>query len=172
MDDSAAQQIAEVKELAQLGWLLVSSALVLFMQAGFACLEAGSVRHKNSINVAIKNLVDMCASVPAFFIVGYSIMFGLDQSGLIGKPQFFLSDLTPRDMAMFLFQVTFCATSATIVSGGIAERCRFFPYVVISVAVGLVIYPIYGHWVWGGGWLSKLGFHDFAGSSVVHMVGG
>jgi len=180
MDETAVadltQQVTQAKELAQLCWLLVSSALVLFMQAGFACLEAGSVRHKNSINVAIKNLVDMCASVPAFFIIGYSLMFGDDLYGFIGKPTLFLSNLTPKDMAMFFFQVTFCATGATIVSGGVAERCRFLPYVIMSVGIGLFIYPVFGHWVWasgpGQGWLSKLGYHDFAGSSVVHMLGG
>jgi Amt family ammonium transporter len=174
MDDAAAltKQIAEVKDLAQTCWLLVSSALVLFMQAGFACLEAGSVRHKNSINVAIKNLVDMCASVPAFFIIGYALMLGADYHGLIGEPKFFLQNVGPKEMAVFFFQVTFCATSATIVSGGVAERCRFLPYVIISVGVGLFIYPVFGHWVWGQGWLSKLGYHDFAGSSVVHMLGG
>lgn len=178
MDEKAVadltQQVVQAKELAQLCWLLFSSALVLFMQAGFACLEAGSVRQKNSINVAIKNLVDMCASVPAFFIIGYAIMFGDDLYGFVGSPTLFLSNLGPKDMAMFFFQVTFCATAATIVSGGVAERCRFLPYVILSVGIGLFIYPIYGHWVWasGAGWLSKLGFHDFAGSSVVHMLGG
>ncbi|QGJ69713.1 Ammonium transporter [Planctomycetales bacterium 10988] len=172
MDDPTPLTSAELQHLIELGWLLTSAALVLFMQAGFCCLEAGAVRHKNSINVAIKNAVDLCASFCAYFVIGYSLMFGTDLWGLIGSPSLFLSNLSEGEVASFLFQVTFCSTAATIVSGGVAERCRFLPYVIVSMVIGLFIYPVFGHWVWGGGWLSQLGYHDFAGSSVVHMVGG
>jgi len=152
-------------------WVLVCTALVLFMQAGFCCLEAGSVRHKNSINVAVKNVVDLCISLPAFFIVGYALMFGSDWFGLIGTPIPVLIDLEPSELTSFLYQAAFCATAATIVSGGVAERCRFMPYLLVSAGVSLVIYPLFGHWVWGGGFLADMGYHDFAGSSVVHIVG-
>jgi Amt family ammonium transporter len=160
-----------VDQLVQYGWTLTCAALVLFMQAGFCCLEAGMVRHKNSINVALKNVADMCCSFAAFFVLGYGLMFGATQSGMIGTPLLFLHDADPDTILAFLFQVTFCATAATIVSGGVAERCRFLPYVIAAVVIGLGIYPTFGHWVWGGGWLSDMGYHDFAGSSVVHMVG-
>jgi Amt family ammonium transporter len=167
-----------------LAWLLCASALVFFMQAGFAAVEAGAVRHKNSINVALKNVVDLCASFAAFFVVGYSLMFGAswEPIGLVGTPRLFLDGVEAVDpagsdvftlfpLAMFLFQVTFCSTAATIVSGGVAERCRFLAYVLVSVGVAGVLYPLFGHWVWGGGWLADLGYHDFAGSSVVHLLG-
>jgi ammonium transporter, Amt family len=152
-------------------WTITSAALVFFMQAGFCCLEAGSVRHKNSINVAIKNVADLCISLPAFFVVGYALMFGADRFGLYGKPTLFLAGSQPQELTAFLFQAAFCATSATIVSGGVAERCRFLPYVLITLAVSLLIYPLFGHSVWGNGLLARIGFHDFAGSSVVHMLG-
>ena len=162
--------LADLEHNMQIFWTLMASALVLFMQAGFCCcLEAGSVRTKNSINVALKNIIDLCASIAAYFVIGYALMFGLSKSGIIGQPSFFL--LGEDDFTSFFFQATFCGTAATIVSGGIAERCRFLPYLIISVALSVLIYPIFGHWVWGGGWLSELGYKDFAGSSVVHMVG-
>lgn len=164
--------------LAQLGWLFVSAALVFLMQAGFALIESGTVRHKNSVNVALKNMLDLCVSFPAFFIIGFALMFGESMGGWIGSPTFFLQGLATDSitvdagtLAFFLFQATFCATAATIVSGAVAERCRFMPYFLVSLGVSLVIYPLFGHWVWGGGWLGALGFHDFAGSSVVHMIG-
>jgi Amt family ammonium transporter len=170
--------------LPALAWLLVCSGLVFFMQAGFCAVESGMVRYKNSINVALKNVVDFCTSFAAFLVLGYSLMFSpsLDPIGLIGQPVPFLSDLslvntagtdvfTLFPFAFFLFQATFCNTAATIVSGGVAERCRFMAYVLVSLGIGLLIYPIYGHWAWGGGWLMDLGFHDFAGSSVVHLLG-
>ncbi len=174
--------ITGASDLAKLGWLMVCSALVLLMQAGFTAVETGSVRYKNSINVALKNVIDLCCSFAAFFVVGYSLMFGASVTiggwGIIGTPDLFLSNLdgattaiTATTMAYFLFQATFCSTAATIVSGGVAERCRFMAYVLVSFGVALVIYPVYGHWVWGGGWLSQLKFHDFAGSSVVHLLG-
>jgi ammonium transporter, Amt family len=164
--------------LAQAGWLFISAALVFLMQAGFALIESGTVRHKNSVNVALKNILDLCVSFPAFVVVGYSLMFGASQAGFIGTPTFFLHNLqadslaiSPESLAFFLFQVTFCSTAATIVSGAVAERCRFMPYFLVSLGVSVIVYPIFGHWVWGGGWLGAMGYHDFAGSSVVHMVG-
>lgn len=170
--------------LPALAWLLISSGLVFFMQAGFCAVESGMVRYKNSINVALKNVVDFCTSFAGFLVIGYALMFSpsWDPIGLIGTPVLFLSDLrlvnpqgtdvyTLFPFAMFLFQATFCNTAATIVSGGVAERCRFMAYVLVSLGVGLVIYPIFGHWAWGGGWLARLGYHDFAGSSVVHLLG-
>jgi ammonium transporter, Amt family len=180
--EAIAAGITGASDLAKLGWLLICSALVFFMQAGFAAVETGSVRYKNSINVALKNVIDLCCSFAAFFVVGYSLMFGASVTiggwGIIGTPDLFLSNIdgattavTVTTMAYFLFQATFCSTAATIVSGGVAERCRFMAYVLVSFGVGLVIYPIYGHWVWGGGWMAQLKFHDFAGSSVVHLLG-
>jgi ammonium transporter, Amt family len=170
--------------LPALAWLLISSGLVFFMQAGFLAVESGMVRYKNSINVALKNVVDFCTSFVAFLVLGYSFMFSpsADPIGLIGTPVLFLSDLTLINnagtdvftifpFAFFFFQATFCNTAATIVSGGVAERCRFMAYVLVSIGIGLVIYPIFGHWAWGGGWLMRLGYHDFAGSSVVHLLG-
>jgi Amt family ammonium transporter len=175
---------ALIPHLPALAWLLVASGLVFFMQAGFCAVESGMVRSKNSINVALKNVVDFCTSFAAFLILGYSLMFSpsLDPIGLIGVPVPFLSDLSlvnPKGtdvftlfpFAFFLFQATFCNTAATIVSGGVAERCRFMAYVLVSIGIGLLIYPIFGHWAWGGGWLMRIGYHDFAGSSVVHLLG-
>jgi len=152
-------------------WTLLCAALVLFMQAGFCCLEAGSVRQKNSINVAVKNVVDLCISFPAFFVIGYALMFGSDWFGLVGTPVPLLMNLDSGELTGFLYQAAFCATAATIVSGGVAERCRFMPYLMVSAGVSLIIYPLFGHWVWGGGFLGRIGYHDFAGSSVVHIVG-
>jgi ammonium transporter, Amt family len=177
-----AARITEVSDLAKLGWLMASAALVLFMQAGFAAIESGAVRHKNSINVALKNVIDLCISFIVFLVVGYSLMFGASIQvggwGIIGTPAWFLHGIdtttiavSASTMAFFLFQVTFCNTAATIVSGGIAERCRFMAYVLLTIGISLIIYPIFGHWVWGGGWLSQIKFQDFAGSSVVHLVG-
>jgi ammonium transporter, Amt family len=180
--DAITAGIAGASDLAKLAWLLASAGLVLFMQAGFAAVETGSVRYKNSINVALKNIIDLCVSFAAFFVVGYSLMFGASIQvggwGIIGQPTLFLTNIetatiaiSTTTMAFFLFQVTFCNTAATIVSGGVAERCRFMAYVLVTLGVSLVIYPLFGHWVWGGGWLAQLKYHDFAGSSVVHMIG-
>lgn len=162
----------ELKQLIELCWLLVCAGLVFFMQAGFACLEAGAVRHKNSINVAIKNIVDFCVAFPVFVVIGYALMFNPTIGGFVGEPILFLKGISSADMAKFLYQVTFCGTAATIVSGGVAERCRFLAYMLISGGVSAIIYPLFGHWAWGGGWLMQMGYVDFAGSSVVHMVGG
>ena len=155
----------------QMLWTLACGALVMLMQAGFTCLESGSVREKNSVNVAVKNVTDLCVSFPAFFLLGYAIMFGADRGGLFGSPNLFLSNLESHELAGFFFQAAFCSTTATIVSGGVAERCRFLAYVLVTAAVGIFIYPVFGHWAWGKGFLHELGYHDFAGSSVVHMVG-
>lgn len=163
--------LQELGSALQIMWTLVCAALVWSMQAGFCCLEAGSVRHKNSVNVAIKNVVDLCISLPAFFVVGYALMFGADRYGLFGQPTFLLADLDGQGLSSFVYQAAFCSTAATIVSGGVAERCRLLPYVLVTLVLSLLIYPLFGHSVWGGGLLSQLGYHDFAGSSAVHMIG-
>ncbi len=155
-------------------WVLVSAGLVFVMQAGFLCLEAGLTRTKNSINVAIKNVTDLCLSILLFWGVGYALMFGLSRSGVVGQsgffPDFGASD--PWQATFFLFQAMFCGTAVTIVSGAVAERMKFLGYLVMAVVVAL-LYPIFGHWVWGeGGWLAEMGFVDFAGSTVVHSLGG
>jgi Amt family ammonium transporter len=165
--------------------VLIASILVFAMQAGFMCLEAGLVRQKNSINVAIKNLSDFLISSLAFFCIGFAFMFGTSQGGLIGTDGFFLSKYIAQDtegwiFPFWFFQAVFCGTATTIVAGGIAERVRYRSYLWVSLTVSMIIYPIFGHWVWGGGydlsptqgWLAAIGYKDFAGSSVVHMLGG
>ena len=155
-------------------WVLVTAALVMFMQPGFAMVEAGFTRSKNTANILMKNLMDFAIGSIVFWFIGYTIMFGEDIGGFIGKVSLFFNsngvDGIP-DKASLMFQTVFAATAATIVSGAMAERTKFSAYMVYSVVITLIIYPISGHWVWGGGWLSKLGFHDFAGSTVVHSVG-
>ncbi len=161
-------------------WVLVASALVFLMQAGFMCLESGFARAKNSINVAIKNLTDFVVAVAGFWIVGFGIMFGATASGWAGTDHFLLSGgIDAWTMVFFVFQAMFCGTAATIFSGAVAERFSFGAYVMVSVAVSIMIYPVFGHWAWGGllsgeasGWLEKKGFLDFAGSTVVHSIGG
>ena len=159
-------------------WVLIGAALVFFMQAGFSMCEAGFTRAKNTGNILMKNLMDFCIGTPAFWLVGFGIMFG-SGSGLIGWFDPLIrgnySHILPSGVPLWayaVFQTVFCATSATIVSGAMAERTKFSAYCVYSAAISLLIYPISGHWIWGGGWLSQLGFHDFAGSTAVHMVGG
>ena len=159
-------------------WVLLGAALVFFMQAGFSMCEAGFTRAKNTGNILMKNLMDFCIGTPAFWLVGFGIMFG-SGSALIGKLDPFIqgdySHILPAGVPLWayvIFQTVFCATSATIVSGAMAERTKFSAYCIYSAAISLLIYPISGHWIWGGGWLSQLGFHDFAGSTAVHMVGG
>lgn len=159
-------------------WVLIGAALVFFMQAGFAMCEAGFTRAKNTGNILMKNLMDFSIGTPAFFLVGFGIMFGLG-NGIFGWFDPFVtkdySHILPEGVpiwAFMIFQTVFCATSATIVSGSMAERTRFSSYCIYSICISLIIYPISGHWIWGGGWLSQLGFHDFAGSTAVHMVGG
>lgn len=158
-------------------WVLVASALVFFMQAGFALVEAGFTRSKNTVNILMKNLIDFAFGSLSFFIVGFSLMFGASHLGLIGTPDFFFAsgwEGGVTGLGFLFFQTVFAATAATIVSGAMAERTHFASYMIFSIVISLVIYPISGHWVWGGGWLSQLEvpFHDFAGSTVVHSVGG
>ncbi|WP_246836740.1 ammonium transporter [Leptospira kmetyi] len=154
-------------------WIIVCAALVFFMQAGFLMLETGLSRLKNTINVAVKNLMDYIVGTIAFFCLGFGFMFGLSNEGWIGTDLFFLESLTDgKEFAFFLFQVAFMGTAATIVSGAVAERIKFSAYLIVSVAVSIFIYPVFGHWTWGGGWIAKLGFVDFAGSTVVHSLGG
>lgn len=152
-------------------WLLTSTALVLFMQAGFLCLEAGSVRHKNSVNVAIKNFVVEILTTCTFFAIGYAIMFGPTWRGVVGLGAPALADLPQDKVLHFLFQMVFCSTSATIVSGAVAERLRFLPFLLESALLSAFLYPLFGHWAWADGWLARIGYHDFAGSSVVHLMG-
>jgi len=153
-------------------WLLVAASLVFFMQAGFAMVEVGLTRAKNAGNIIMKNLMDFCVGSLVFWMVGWAFMYGSSFHGLLGLSQFFLPTTDPILMRDWMFQVVFAATSATIVSGAMAERTRFSAYLLYSVVISAVIYPVSGHWIWGGGWLSRLGFHDFAGSTVVHSVGG
>lgn len=155
-------------------WILIAAVLVMFMQPGFALVEAGFTRTKNTANILMKNLMDFSIGSLAFWLIGYTIMYGEDVGGFIGKVSlFFNSDAVNGvpDKASLMFQTVFAATAATIVSGAVAERTKFSAYLIFSVAITVFIYPISGHWVWGGGWLSELGFHDFAGSTVVHSVG-
>ena len=159
-------------------WVLLGAALVFFMQPGFAMVETGLTRAKNAGNIVMKNLMDLCIGTIAFWIVGFGLMFGDDIGGIIGAPDFFIQAYDPGPdagypaLAYVIFQTVFCATSATIVSGAMAERTKFSTYCFYSLLISLIIYPVTGHWAWGGGWLSEMGFHDFAGSTVVHMVGG
>ena len=159
-------------------WVLIGAALVFFMQAGFSMCEAGFTRAKNTGNILMKNLMDFCIGTPAFWLVGFGLMFG-SRTGLFGKFDPFIrgdySHILPAGVPLWafaIFQTVFCATAATIVSGAMAERTKFSAYCIYSAAISLIIYPISGHWIWGGGWLAELGFHDFAGSTAVHMVGG
>lgn len=154
-------------------WFLAGAALVFWMQAGFAMVEAGFTRAKNTGNILMKNLMDFCIGTVVFILVGFGLLFGEDIVGIIGKPGFdIFTEYAAFDWSNFVFNLVFCATTATIVSGAMAERTKFISYCVYSAVISAVIYPIEAHWVWGGGWLSKLGFHDFAGSCAIHMVGG
>jgi Amt family ammonium transporter len=178
---AAQESLEEVARSVNTVWVMLAAFLVFFMQAGFAALEAGSTRSKNTVNILMKNLLDFCFATLAFWAVGYAFMFG-EGTALIGLQGFFLNglDLTATDgipvLAFWLFQLVFAGTAATIVSGAMAERTQFKSYLIYSVVITAFIYPIFGHWVWGGGWLSTLpfggGFLDFAGSTVVHSVGG
>lgn len=162
-------------------WVLIAAALVYFMQAGFAMVEAGFTRAKNAGNIIMKNLMDFTIGSLFYFLVGFAIMFGTSAGGFIGSSGFF----NPTSLAdadgifnglpigvFIIFQTVFCATAATIVSGAMAERTKFASYLIYSACITIFVYPVTGHWIWGGGWLGDLGFHDFAGSTAVHMVGG
>ena len=154
-------------------WFLMGAALVFWMQAGFAMVETGFTRAKNAGNILMKNLMDFCIGTVVFILIGFSLLLGEDLLGLIGKPGFdIFTAYGDFDWSNFVFNLVFCATTATIVSGAMAERTRFFSYCVYSAVISALIYPIEAHWIWGGGWLSQLGFHDFAGSCAIHMVGG
>ena len=154
-------------------WFLIGAALVFWMQAGFAMVEAGFTRAKNTGNILMKNLMDFCIGTPMFILIGFSLLLGEDVMGLIGKPGFdIFTSYASFDWSNFVFNLVFCATTATIVSGAMAERTKFLSYCIYSAVISAVIYPVEAHWVWGGGWLSQLGFHDFAGSAAIHMVGG
>ncbi|RME79116.1 MAG: ammonium transporter [Chloroflexi bacterium] len=158
-------------------WLLLAAFLVFFMQAGFAMVESGFSRSKNAANLLLKNLMDFAVGSLLYFAIGFGLMYGASYAGIIGTDNFFLSKLgfgpdSAYDWAGFLFQLVFAGTAATIVSGAVAERLKFSAYLVYSVIIVGIIYPISGHWLWGGGWLADLGFIDFAGSTIVHSVGG
>ena len=154
-------------------WFLIGAALVFWMQAGFAMVEAGFTRAKNTGNIIMKNLMDFCIGTVVFILIGFSLLLGEDLVGLIGKPGFdIFTGYADFDWSNFVFNLVFCATTATIVSGAMAERTKFLSYCIYSAVISALIYPIEAHWIWGGGWLSQLGFHDFAGSCAIHMVGG
>ncbi|MEQ9151380.1 MAG: ammonium transporter [Parvibaculaceae bacterium] len=176
--ESVAQSIDTV-------WVLICTVLVLLMQAGFACLESGLVRAKNSINVAVKNVMDFCVAGVGFWLVGFGLMFGVSAGGFLGSSDFAFDGVaggnqaTAWVMAFFFFQLAFCSTSTTIVSGAVAERMSFRGYAITAAILSMLIYPVFGHWAWGGvlsgeaaGWLESRGFVDFAGSTVVHSIGG
>lgn len=156
-------------------WMLLAAMLVFWMQPGFALCEAGFTRSKNTVNILMKNFVDFMLGSLLFFFVGFGFMFGSDGAGFIGAPNwgdlsFYKGELPVE--GFLIFETVFCATAATIVSGAMAERTKFSMYLIYSAVISLFVYPIEGHWTWGGGWLSQMGFHDFAGSAIVHSVGG
>ena len=154
-------------------WFLAGAALVFWMQAGFAMVETGFTRAKNAGNILMKNLMDFCIGTVVFILIGFSLLLGEDMAGIIGKPGFDLfTGYAEFDFSGFVFNLVFCATTATIVSGAMAERTKFLSFCIYSAVISAVIYPIEAHWIWGGGWLSQIGFHDFAGSCAIHMVGG
>lgn len=159
-------------------WVLIATTLVFFMQAGFAMVETGFTRAKNASNIIMKNLMDFSVGSLIYWILGFVIMFGADKGGIIGTGSVFSTGsfvhlgLSIPVSTFLIFQTVFCATAATIVSGAMAERTKFKSYLIYSFFISAIIYPVVGHWIWGGGWLSNMGFHDFAGSTVVHSVGG
>ena len=154
-------------------WFLIGAALVFWMQAGFAMVESGFARAKNAGNILMKNLMDFCIGCCVFILIGFGLLLGEDLCGFIGKPGFdIITSYQNFDWSNFVFNLVFCATTATIVSGAMAERTKFLSYCVYSGIISALVYPIEAHWIWGGGWLAQLGFHDFAGSCAIHMVGG
>ena len=174
--------LAEAAELLlNIVWTLLGAFLVYFMQAGFAMVESGFTRAKNAGNIIMKNMMDFVLGSLCFFLLGFAVMFGPDAAGIIGTSGFFQPTALADANGMYrglpigvfmIFQTVFCATSATIVSGAMAERTKFVSYLIYSAAISIFIYPVTGHWIWGDGWLASIGFHDFAGSTAVHMVGG
>lgn len=172
--------MTELDKLDDIIWLMITAAMVFMMQGGFALLESGFVRAKNSANVAIKNFIDFCISSAIFWVFGFALMFGSTINGWLGSSGFFFNSAgDPWLMAFFIFQLVFCGAATTIISGAVAERMRFSGYLIVCLIVSGLIYPVVGHWMWGGfatgtatGWLVRMGFVDFAGSTVVHSVGG
>lgn len=174
--DEAAELAARIADNANTTWVVVAAALVFFMQAGFALLESGMARAKNSVNVMMKNYLDACLGTLVFWFVGFGLMFGMNSTGYFGTSHFMVSGVSEWDYTVLLFQTMFAATAITICSGAMAERTRYDAYLVAAMVIGALIYPVFGSWVWGGlyggaGWLAKLGFIDFAGSTVVHSIG-
>ncbi len=165
------ETLALYSEAFDMIWLVLAAALVFFMQAGFAMVETGLTRAKNAGNIIMKNLMDFSAGAVAYWAIGWGLMYGSSAGGFIGTDQFFLAGADSSIFRDWMFQVVFAATAATIVSGAMAERTKFTGYLAYSVVISALIYPISGHWIWNGGWLAEMGFHDFAGSTVVHSVG-
>ena len=174
MDEAIRELVAEATQGEVFAvWFLIGAALVFWMQAGFAMVEAGFTRAKNTGNIIMKNLMDFCIGAVVFILIGFSLLMGEDLLGFIGKPGFdIFTAYADFDFSSFVFNLVFCATAATIVSGAMAERTKILSYCIYSAVISALIYPIEAHWIWGGGWLSQLGFHDFAGSCAIHMVGG
>mgnify|MGYP006287537549 CR=1 FL=1 len=171
-DEVALDAVVSRFELAfDMLWLILAAVLVFFMQAGFAMVESGLSRAKNAGNIMMKNLMDFSAGAVAYWAIGWGLMYGASLAGFVGSDQFFLGGADSALYRDWMFQVVFAATAATIVSGAMAERTKFGGYLVYSICISAFIYPISGHWIWNGGWLAELGFHDFAGSTVVHSVG-
>ena len=174
MDETMRELVMEAASAEVFGvWFLIGAALVFWMQAGFAMVEAGFTRAKNTGNIIMKNLMDFCIGTIVFILIGFGLLMGEDLFGFIGKPGFDLfTAYAEFDFSSFVFNLVFCATTATIVSGAMAERTKFLSYCIYSAVISALIYPIEAHWIWGGGWLAQIGFHDFAGSCAIHMVGG
>ena len=174
MDETMRELVMEAASAEVFGvWFLIGAALVFWMQAGFAMVEAGFTRAKNTGNIIMKNLMDFCIGTVVFILIGFGLLMGEDLFGFIGKPGFDLfTAYAEFDFSSFVFNLVFCATTATIVSGAMAERTKFLSYCIYSAVISALIYPIEAHWIWGGGWLVQIGFHDFAGSCAIHMVGG
>lgn len=174
MDEAMRELVMEAASFEVFGvWFLIGAALVFWMQAGFAMVEAGFTRAKSTGNIIMKNLMDFCIGTVVFILIGFGFLMGEDLFGFIGKPGLDLfTAYSDFDFSSFVFNLVFCATTATIVSGAMAERTKFLSYCIYSAVISAVIYPIEAHWIWGGGWLAQMGFHDFAGSCAIHMVGG
>ena len=174
MDETMRELVMEAASAEVFGvWFLIGAALVFWMQAGFAMVEAGFTRAKNTGNIIMKNLMDFCIGTVVFILIGFGLLMGEDLFGFIGNPGFDLfTSYADFDFSCFVFNLVFCATTATIVSGAMAERTKFLSYCIYSAVISALIYPIEAHWIWGGGWLAQIGFHDFAGSCAIHMVGG